>query len=451
MNTVTGKRPRLQPVRTQAAIVLTAVIVDGQSMDVALPAARERVASEDRGLLAELCYGCLREGETLQLFCRTLLQKPLPQKERIIESLLMVGLYQLRHLRVAPHTAVNLTVEAARHLDKPWAVKLVNAVLRHYQRRAGELDTLAAANAVTRLNHPQWLVSRLQTAWPDDAEAIFHANNRQGGMSIRVNRLQHDTALFRQQLSDADINSQFSAWAPAALRLEKAVSIDTLPGFAEGSCSVQDIAAQLCAPLLELSPGQRVLDACAAPGGKTCHMLEHEPDLSELVAVDQNATRLQRIAGNVTRLKLTVTLRCADASIATSWATDEVYDRILLDAPCSGTGVIRRHPDIKYLRRETDIPALAIRQRALLNTLWPLLKPGGILLYTTCSVLPDENEVVIATFMAAHSDAELYPITCEWGRTLTYGKQLLPGVEPDEDYDGFYFARVRKRTQLDPD
>ena len=274
---------------------------------------------------------------------------------------------------------------------------------------------------------------------------MFAANNGRGGMSLRVNVQQQSTADYQQELAENGIDSEASVIAPSALLLQSAVSVNQLPGFAVGSCSVQDVAAQLCAPLLQLQAGQRVLDACCAPGGKTGHILETETQLAQLVAIDNEESRLVRVRENLARLglpekKSSANIVCADASQPDSWHDGKLFDRILLDAPCSGTGVIRRHPDIKHLRRESDIAALAVRQRELLEALWPLLAPGGILLYTTCSILPQENEQVVSGFLVQHTDAVVNTIDAAWGIETKNGRQLLPATE----HDGFYFSRLTK-------
>jgi 16S rRNA (cytosine967-C5)-methyltransferase len=280
----------------------------------------------------------------------------------------------------------------------------------------------------------------IEYAWPEQAGDIFAANNGRGGMSLRVNALQNSREEYQQQLIEVGIEGEAIAIAPQALSLQHAVNVNQLPGFSEGSCSVQDVAAQLCAPLLQLQAGHRVLDACCAPGGKTGHILEAEAQLAELVAIDNEASRLVRVRENLARLRLSANIICADASQPDSWCDEKLFDRILLDAPCSGTGVIRRHPDIKHLRRESDVAALAVRQRELLEALWPLLAPGGILLYTTCSILPQENEQVVSGFLKQHADAAVKKINTDWGIETACGRQLLPAT----NNDGFYFSRLIK-------
>ena len=435
-----NKNKNSRNVRACAAQVITEVVQHGRSLAEALPNAQQQINAADSALLAELCYGTLRFFYELDALSALLLQKPFKEKDADVHALLLTGFYQLRCMRVPEHAAVNLTVEACRSLKKDWAGNLLNGVMRNYLRNIDALNEKLSKNTSASSNHPQWLEKIIKQAWPGQASHIFAANNGRGGMSLRVNVLQNSREEYRQQLIAAGIESEVSDIAPQALLLQNAVNVNQLPGFSEGSCSVQDIAAQLCAPLLQLQKDQRVLDACCAPGGKTGHILETETHLAELVAIDNELSRLVRVQENLARLDLDADILCADASQPDSWYDGKCFDRILLDAPCSGTGVIRRHPDIKHLRRESDIAALAVRQRELLETLWPLLAPGGILLYTTCSILPQENEQVVSDFLAEHTDAAVKKIDAAWGIETACGRQLLPA----DNNDGFYFSRLMK-------
>lgn len=435
-----NKNKNSRNVRACAAQVIADVVQHGRSLAEALPNAQQQINAADSALLAELCYGTLRFFYELDALSALLLQKPFKEKDTDVHALLLTGFYQLRFMRVPEHAAVNLTVEACRSLKKDWAGNLLNGVMRNYLRNTDTLNEKLAKNTSASSNHPQWLAKLIQQAWPEQAGDIFAANNGRGGMSLRVNALQNSLEEYQQKLIENGIESETSAMALQALLLQNAVNVNQLPGFADGSCSVQDVAAQLCAPLLQLQKGQRVLDACCAPGGKTGHILEMESQLAELVAIDNEVSRLVRVQENLARLDLDADILCADASQPGIWHDGKLFDRILLDAPCSGTGVIRRHPDIKHLRRESDIAALAIRQRELLEALWPLLMPGGILLYTTCSILPQENEQVVSGFLAQHKDAAVEKIEADWGMETACGRQLMPAA----NNDGFYYSRLIK-------
>lgn len=426
--------------RAAAARVLAAVN-SGQSLERQLALIEPSVRERDRALLRELCYGSLRWRPQLVALTRTLLQKPLKARDADIEQLLLVGAYQLLHTRIPPHAALSATVDAARHLDKTWAAGMINAVLRRLQR---ELDGLLTSLApAARVAHPQWLWQALQSAWPEQAESIFTANNAYPPMCLRVNSQRSSRAAYLEQLASAHISAKPCLLASDGIRLEQPCDVGALPGFADGAASVQDEAAQLTADLLNTQPGQRVLDACCAPGGKTGHVLERQPDLAELVGLDVSAERLKRVASNLQRLALRATLIAGDALAPADWWDGQPFDRILLDAPCSGTGVIRRHPDIKTLRTPGDIEQLAGIQLQLLDTLWPLLGDGGELLYATCSVLPAENTRVIERFLDATPTAREIPIEADWGLAQPVGRQLLPSID---GCDGFYYARLRKTT-----
>ena len=427
--------------RVIAAQALGRVLGEGESLATVLPSALAHADPGERGLLQELCYGVCRWQPQLRFLLDRLLARPLAPGEQVVRGLLLAGLYQLWHLRVPEHAAVAETVAAVRPLRKPWAAGLVNAVLRSALRRRAELEALIEADAEARAAHPRWLLDWLRRDWPDDWPAIVAANNVRPPFTLRINRLRLDREAYWQRLATAGYDAGPAA-AETALTLSTPTDPAILPGFAEGWVSVQDAGAQLAASLLAVRPGQRVLDACAAPGGKTGHLLECVPDL-DLTALDCDAGRLERVRDTLTRLRLNARLLAGDARRPADWWDGALYDRILLDAPCSATGVIRRHPDIKLLRRESDVAALAERQQALLTGLWPLLRPDGRLLYVTCSVLRAENERVVAAFLATHPDAHEQPIVAGWGRVLSHGRQILPG---ESGMDGFYYVVLGKRA-----
>lgn len=428
-------------VRAAAARVLTRVLHGGASLSVALPAEQTGFANPaDRALLAELAYGSLRLEPRLVWLLGRLMPRPLARREPLIHALLLTGLYQLSAMRLPAHAAVAESVNAARELGKDWAAGLVNAVLRRYQREQAALDSAAEAEPVARFAHPRWLLERLRADWPDDWEDICTANNARAPMTLRVNTRQASVADYRQRLEQAGLANTLNPHAPAALVLEQPAEIAALPGFADGAVSVQDAAAQLAAPLLEVQAGMRVLDACAAPGGKTAHLLESSQP-GELLALDSDAARLDRVAETLARLNLVARLVHADAGQPDGWWDGTPFDRILLDAPCSATGVIRRHPDIKVLRRAGDLAALAAQQARLLDALWPCLAPGGKLLYATCSVIAAENSQPIKAFLSRTPDAAALPLAADWGRPAGHGRQILPGAA---GMDGFFYALLVK-------
>lgn len=431
-------------VRAVAARALGQVLGEGRSLAAALLPALSQTDPRDRGLLQELCHGACRWHPQLQALLDRLLARPLAATEHAVRALLLIGLYQLWHLRIPEHAAVAETVAAARQLRKPWAAGLANAVLRTALRRRAELAAALDADPVARTAHPRWLLDRLRQDWPDDWPAIVAANNARPPFVLRVNPRHGDGADYRQRLAEAARAAEPVPGAASALILAEPADVAALPGFAEGWVSVQDAAAQLAAPLLDARPEHRVLDACAAPGGKTGHLLECEPSL-DLTALDRDAGRLEQVRDNLRRLGLTARLVAGDARRPADWWDGVPYDRILVDAPCSATGVIRRHPDIKLLRRESDIAALAQQQEAILAGLWPLLRPGGRLLYATCSVLRQENDQVITAFLASHPDASERPILADWGRAVARGRQILPG---ETGMDGFYYAGLSKPAAI---
>jgi len=428
-------------VRVAAAKVLLAVTRDGVSLNQCLPELMAQVTERDRPLLQELCYGTLRWYPRLNALLNELLEKPFRAKDRDIHVLLACALYQLMETRIPDHAAVNETVAAIKKLKKPWAKGLINGVLRRFIRERDSLNTQLVANSVYQHAHPKWLCKRIEQAWPEQAAAIFAANNHPGPMTLRVNRLRQSRTDYLGTLQTASIEAKATALSEDGVQLVKAMGVDGIPGFAEGQLSVQDEAAQLAAQLLALESGQRVLDACCAPGGKTCHILEREPKLAELVALDIDDSRLGRVRENFERLSVQASLVAADAAATDEWWDGQQFDRILLDAPCSATGVIRRHPDIKLLRKPDDIARLAELQSELLDALWPLLKSGGKLLYATCSILPEENDASIAGFIARQSDAKVLNITAEIGMQTPLGRQLLPTID---GHDGFYYALLCK-------
>jgi 16S rRNA (cytosine967-C5)-methyltransferase len=412
-----------------------------RSLTAVLAEQIKQVDERDRGFCQQLCYGVLRWQPRLTLIADKLLKKPLKHKDADIRALLLIGLYQLRELQTPPHAAISETVNAAKQLGKQWAGGLLNACLRNYQRQQTEIDTALEQNEQAVHAHPEWLLKRYQQDWPEHWQQICEANNQQPPMMLRVNRQQSDRERYLQLLAEQGIAAQALEAGNAAILLSSPCDVHNLPGFFDGSASVQDGAAQMVADLLAIQPGQRILDACAAPGGKTGHILEQAPD-NYLMALDISDKRLESIAENLSRLNFSASLAAADAADTGLWWDGEAFDRILIDAPCTGSGVIRRHPDIKLLRRPEDIDQLAQTQQQLLDNLWPLLKPGGLMVYTTCSAFKQENEQQIEAFLQRHPDgAEVRPDKPP-AQPRPFGFQRLPG---DDVMDGFYYACLQRR------
>ncbi len=426
--------------RLIAARVLSRVLQDGQSLTAALDHAFLSIESgKDRAFIQALCYGVCRQFHRLDFVLSQLLDKPL--KDADVKALALVGLYQLNFMRVKPHAAVSETVLAVR--KKPWAKSLINALLRTYLREQEGLEHKADAFQSAALSHPDWLIKHLEQDWPEQALTLLQENNLQPPMVLRVNLAKTSRENYLQRLIGQEIAAEAVSFCPSAITLDKPVPVEVLPGFADGLVSVQDTAAQLAAGLLDVQPGQRVLDVCAAPGGKTAHILESQAQLKELVAVDIDESRMQRVSENLQRLNLQAKLTVGDAAKPEDWWDGTLFERILLDAPCSALGVIRRHPDIKLLRRAEDIGPLQALQKSILQAVWPLLAPGGILLYATCSILKQENERQIQAFLAEHGDAVELPITADWGVAGVSGRQILTG---ESAMDGFYYARLSKAS-----
>jgi 16S rRNA (cytosine967-C5)-methyltransferase len=432
--------------RAVAAEIIDAVVTQGQSLDTAIAASETHVSPGDRSLLRMLCYGVLRQHWQLQGWINELLQRPLKRRDSVINALLAVGLLQLTDTRIPDHAAVSQTVEAARLLRRPKLAGLLNACLRRFQRE--DIAENSPGNDEMRWNHPRWIIDRMQRDWPDDWEAILAANNERAPMWLRVNSSRTTAEEYQRQLAEAGIEAELLDAMPDALCLSSPCAVDELPGFADGNASVQDAAAQLAARWLLAKAKGRILDACAAPGGKSGHLLELGGDEVVLTALDSDAMRLSSIRDNLDRIGRNATIIAADASKTGEWWDGELFDGILLDAPCSATGVIRRHPDIKLLRRASDIQGLGDLQRSLLDALWPLLVPGGSLLYATCSTLAAENDDVVGDFLGKQDDAvedDVLPNNNirDLMRRKAYGYQVLPGTAR---LDGFYYACLKKKV-----
>ena len=418
-------QPPLRQLLKRAAYAVDAVVHKGQNLNRVL--AQQPV--EGRATVQDICYASLREYALLAALRDALLSNPL--KDSLIAALLVVALRQLRARPDATHTVVNEAVEAAAAIQ-PWARGLVNGVLRNYLRQADALSATVIQKESVRWNYPQWWIDKLRVGYPEHWQAALAAGNQHAPMTLRVNQHHGGAAAYLELLRDAGVEA--TQTGEFALQLAHPVAVAQLPGFASGRVSVQDAGAQLAAPLLDLHDGQRVLDACAAPGGKTGHILE-TADVA-LTALDSDMARLERVRENLDRLQLKATLACGDAAQPDTWWNGQPFERILADVPCSASGVVRRHPDIKWLRRPDDIAHFAAQQAAMLPALWRCLAHGGKLLYATCSIFPEENQRQVDAFLDRHDDASQLDLEGEW---------IKPGqLLPDEQHDGFFYALLAK-------
>jgi len=429
--------------RAAALQALQATLVGGRFLDEVLDGALAHLTdARDRALARDLAYGVCRYWHRLSAVRDSLLERPLKAKDQDVGIVLVLGLYQLTYSRVAAHAAVAETVALCEALRKRWASGLVNAVLRRFQRERDACLLAADADTAVRLSYPDWLLDALRNAWPDRWQDIAAAGNVQAPMTLRVNRRRLSREDSLKALRAAGFEGEPTAFSTDGIVLASARDVSALPGFAAGDLSVQDEAAQLAAGLLAARDGERFLDACAAPGGKLAHVLETTPGLASVLAVEHGARRAQRTRDTLQRLGLHAALAVADARSPESWWDGKPFDCILVDAPCSATGVIRRHPDIKLNRRPGDLLQLANRQYQLLSALWPLLARGGRLLYATCSVLPEENAAVVTRFARALSDVVVEDLDVPWGEPASPGRQIFPG---EAGMDGFYYALLVKR------
>ena len=428
--------------RALAAQALAEVALRGASLrEVQARAAPALADPRDRALLAALLHEGARYWLRYDALLARLLERPLRTRLPALHALLILGLVQIERMRLPEYAAVAATVEAARVLGHSHQSGLINAVLRRFLRERAALTAALDTDAVTRHALPRWLLDAIVRDWPGPAAAVLATINVEAPPTLRVNRRRSRRDEVIVTLAGAGHAAHAHAWLSDAVLLDAGTDVTRLPGWREGAIAVQDGAAQIAADLLDVTSDLRVLDACAAPGGKTCHLLERA-DL-DLLALDREPERLARVTANLERLGLTATLCAGDAARPAEWWDGRPFDRILLDAPCSATGVLRRQPDVRLHRRATDIPTLAQAQRGLLDALWPLLAPGGRLLYATCSLLRAENSAVATAFATSHADAEAVPITLPAGRADGPGWQILPG---EDGLDGMYYAAFTKRA-----
>jgi len=429
--------------RIAALDAVIGVLREGRSLSAAFDAAAARLDDpREKALARELAFGVFRWLPRLDPVLPRLMNRPLKRKDADVGAILLLGLYQLLFTRIPAYAAVAETVALGRKIGKPWSEGLINAVLRRFQREGEAILQDVCQSEEADFAHPAWLIDAARQAWPDSWRRIMAAGNAQAPMTLRVNGRASSRDPYLERLRAAGMAADPAPYTTHGVILKSPVEVSALPGFYEGAVSVQDAAAQLAAPLLEPRPGHRILDACAAPGGKAAHLLEIQPAATTLVAVEKDPLRVPLLNSTLDRLGLSGLVILGDAALPLSWWDGKPFDRILLDAPCTATGVIRRHPDIKYHRRKSDVDALVQVQRSLLEALWPLLARGGLVLYATCSFLPQENQQQVSEFVESRSDTALCPIQSEWGQAAGPGRQILPG---DHGMDGFYYALLSKR------
>lgn len=429
--------------RAISANIVLQVVYNGISLSEAFTLIE--IPDSDRAFIKEMCYGTLRFWIYLQAFLKPLLNTPLKPEDKDIECLLCVGLYQLLFMDVPEYALVNETVTATRILQKSWASKLVNKILRMGIEKKKE-NNIKVQGITSQFSHPNWIIDKTKSAFPEHWENILKANNQKAPLFLRINQTQISLEKYIKLLEKNNISYQVVSELSHGIVLENPLPVLKIPGFLEGFFSVQDASGQKVFEYCDIHSDHVVLDACAAPGSKTTHILECVPQLKKLVAVDISEIRLKKIKENIKRLQLpTHNLHTISADICNinAWWDGELFDRILVDAPCSASGVIRRHPDIKILRKKTDIENLSEQQLNILKALWPLLKPTGKLIYSTCSVFPEENDLVIEKFLLLNKNASFIPIQNTWGVTTSYGQQIPTG---DRNRDGFYYSVLKSEA-----
>lgn len=427
--------------RTVATQIVTQVIKNKHSLSESLETGLSELKdSRERALAQSLCYGVLRWQLRLERVLQLLLKKPLQLKDYDIKALLLIGLYQHIYCRIPSHAATAATVEVTRHLKKTWATSLVNAVLRNFQRQQTVLLDKIDQDISARWAHPLWFLKKLQQNFPEKWTSLAQANNEHPPMSLRINALLTSRESYLALLKESNIESTYILYTKYGMTVNQPMPVDKLPHFSKGWVSVQDGAAQLAVELLDVPEGARILDACAAPGGKTAQILERNK-VGLLFAIDNQKQRVEKIHETLKRLHLSAIVRHADATQPEKWWDGQFFERIILDVPCSSSGVVRRHPDIKFLRQATDIEQFVEQQAKLLDSVWQLLAPQGKLLYITCSVFAEENHLQMQNFLKKHTDAIEIPLTVDWGHAMPVGRQILTG---EHNFDGFYYALCQK-------
>lgn len=431
-----------QSAREIVTRVLTDVISNRKHLDTSLAIYLTTIDDvRTKSLVQEISYGVMRWYYQLDSILNLLISKPLKNKDTDLKVLLLSGIYQIKFLRTPDYATINESVETSKAIGKPWATKLINAILRRYQREQSEIEKKISDYDVSHFAFPAWLLNKIADQWPEHWQTILTASNQHPPMHLRLNTQIQSGESYLKLLKSNGINATLSTVSKTGILLNKAMNVEDIPGFIKGNISVQDTGAQLAAPLLDCLPGHRVLDACAAPGGKTGNLLERYPKMSELVAIDVDEKRVKLVTENLRRLNKRATIIKADIMDLNAWWDGMSFDRILLDAPCSASGIIRRHPDIKYLRTKEQIPMLLKTQKSLLETLWQVLNIRGKLLYCTCSIFKEECSEQIAQFINQYNNARLLPIDAYSGVNTNYGHQILPGMD---ESDGFFYSLLEK-------
>lgn len=440
-----NQTPQLNSRFIALKICLT-VIEHGRSLSQSLPEGLAQFTDRrERNFTQNLVLGTIRWQGRLAAIRAQLLKKQLKAKDEDINQLILLGLYQIIYMETPEHAAVSETVAVVQKLKKPWAKALVNGVLRNFLRQQATICAEVDLKPAQQFAHPQWLFKALRKAYPDDWQSVMQANNEIAPLTLRVNQLQYSREAYLEILQQQGIAASIHPLAPQGIQLQQSTDITALPFYEEGAFSVQDGAAQQAANLLKPQPNENILDACAAPGGKTTHLLELSQNQAKVLALEVEPERIERLAENLYRLDLHADYQVGDASQPQQWWDGKAFDKILLDAPCSATGIIRRHPDIKQHRTLEDIEALVETQAAILEALWPTLRTGGQLLYATCSVLPQENTLQIQNFIAKHNNAKVIPIDLPESKTFsTPGNQYLPGRPASHPMDGFFYCLLEK-------
>ena len=436
-----SRQIKTQHTRSLAVLACDLVIHERKPLGDAIETVltNKDLTPQDRGFIQTLSFGVVRWYWQLEDQLNPLLSKPIKNKERLVKYIILIGIFQIQHLKTPAHAAVSDTVECCQQLDKQWAKNLVNGCLRNYIRSQEKKPNLE--KIPTHYAHPKWMIDSIGQAWPEHKKAIFSANNQAAPLCIRVNKKYCTRDEYLVLLDNEKLEAKKDPYSPIGIRLAHSLPVNLLPKFAQGWVSIQDTASQMIAQFIEAKPKQRILDACAAPGGKTSLILESSADDVVMHALDINSSRNTKLNDTLHRLNLKANVIHGDASKPQEWWDGEFYQRILVDAPCSGLGVIRRHPDIKHLRQKNDLTELHQSQSSVLSACWNLLEPNGFLLYTTCSILPSENEQQIDRFLTNTPQAEAINIHHPSAIKLVHGVQSLPGIS---DMDGFYYCLLHK-------